>query len=127
MTVQVDWSMNYTCGSQDEVASAHWSQDQVSLFTVNTWCQGKRTNKVLVLDSENHGKTNVAACLFKVLSGNIPDNVDSVHIWSDGPYGQFKNQFTFKTVELLQESLQRNIVWHFSATSHGKVYHLYDY
>ena len=35
--VQVDFAENYSCEYQGEVQSAHWSQDQVTLFTVAIW------------------------------------------------------------------------------------------
>ena len=30
--LQVDFSENYTCVAQDEIQSAHWKQNQVSMF-----------------------------------------------------------------------------------------------
>ena len=30
---QVDFAENYTCATQDEVQSAHWEQNQITLFT----------------------------------------------------------------------------------------------
>ena len=122
MVVQIDWSQNYTTLSQDEIQSANWAQSQISLFTASTWCQGKQVNKVYAMDGDDHGKCAVAGCLRKLLNdAGIPDEVDTIHIWSDGPYSQFKNKFIVKLAEMLGESLMRNIVWHYSATSHGKV------
>ena len=37
--VQVDFAENYSCKYQREVQSAHWSQDQVTLFTVAIWAK----------------------------------------------------------------------------------------
>jgi len=35
--VQVDFAENYTCKYQDEIQAAHWSQEQITLFTVATF------------------------------------------------------------------------------------------
>lgn len=32
--IQVDFAENYACKYQDEIQSAHWSQEQVTIFTV---------------------------------------------------------------------------------------------
>ena len=35
--IQVDFAENYSCSHQDETQTAHWSQEQVTLFTVAVW------------------------------------------------------------------------------------------
>ena len=40
--LQVDFAENYTCVSQDEIQSAHWKQQQITLFTVALWHAGSR-------------------------------------------------------------------------------------
>ena len=35
--IQVDFAENYTCKHQDEPQSAHWNQEQVTLFTLAIW------------------------------------------------------------------------------------------
>jgi hypothetical protein len=54
--LQVDFSENYTCMFQDEIQSAHWKQDQVSLFTAALWFDGKLHPTVIAFDDLNHGK-----------------------------------------------------------------------
>ena len=42
--VQVGFSENYTCQYQDEIEAAHWSQEQVTLFTVAIWVKNAANN-----------------------------------------------------------------------------------
>ena len=44
--VQVDFAENCACKYQDEIQTAHWSQEQVTVFTVAIWT--KSTNWCLL-------------------------------------------------------------------------------
>ena len=35
--VQVDFAENYSCKHQNEIHSAHWNQQQITLFTAAVW------------------------------------------------------------------------------------------
>ena len=39
--IQMDFAENFTCLYQDEVASAHWKTNSVTLFTVMIWFRKK--------------------------------------------------------------------------------------
>ena len=43
--VQVDFSENYTCKHQDEIQTAHWSQEQVTIFPVAIWTISDEQNQ----------------------------------------------------------------------------------
>ena len=71
--VQVDFAENYSCKYQGEVQSAHWSQDQVTLFTVAIWTKSGDKNSccgshVIVSDDLKHDKTSVAVFMYKVVN-----------------------------------------------------------
>ena len=70
--IQVDFSENYTCVSQDEIQSAHWKQSQVSLFTVSICHSGCLNSYVFVSDSLVHSNNTVIACIDCVLD-QLPD------------------------------------------------------
>jgi hypothetical protein len=71
---QVDFSENYTCMFQDEIQSAHWKQDQVSLLTAAIWFDGKLHSKVLASDNLDHGKDTVVAYIDYLLD-TLPTTV----------------------------------------------------
>jgi hypothetical protein len=116
---QVDFSENYTCMFQDEIQSAHWKQDQVSLLTAAIWFDGKLHSKVLASDNLDHGKDTVVAYIDYLLD-TLPTTVKTVSIWSDGPSSQFKNKFITAAIKALQDKHQIHIQWNYIATSHGK-------
>ena len=117
--IQVDFSENYTCISQDEIQSAHWKQSQVSLFTVAVWHSGSLKSYVFASDNLSHSKDTVVAYVDFVLD-QLPDIVKTVSIWSDGPCSQFKNRYIFASIPYLETRHSVGISWNFFATSHGK-------
>ena len=117
--LQVDFSENYTCMFQDEIQSAHWKQDQVSLFTAALWFDGKLHPTVIASDDLNHGKETVVSYIDHLLD-TLPATVKCISIWSDGPSLQFKNRFVVAAISSLQEKHKINIIWNYFATSHGK-------
>ena len=76
---------------------------------------------VLASDNLMHTKETVIPCMSKLLSIVTNDSeVDSVHIFSDGPTSQFKNQYVFIWLAVSSRVFGVKIQWHFFATSHGK-------
>ena len=59
--LQVDFSENYTCVSQDEIQSAHWKQSEVSLFTAALWYPGILYPIVIASDNLNHSNDTIVA------------------------------------------------------------------
>lgn len=99
---QVDFSENYTCIAQDEVQSFHWVQPQVSLLTVSLWHSGKHHPLTIVSDNLDHGKETVVAYIDRILE-EIPEAIEDVYIWSDGPSSQFKNRFITASLAILEK------------------------
>ena len=71
--VQVDFAENYSCKYQGKVQSAHWSQDQVTLFTVAIWAKSRDKNScceshVIVSDDLKHDQTSFAVFMRKVVN-----------------------------------------------------------
>ena len=56
--IQMDFSENFTCLYQDEVASAHTKTNSVTLFTVS-----ERICMVIVSDNKHRDKKTVVSCL----------------------------------------------------------------
>ena len=99
---------------QDEIQSAHWKQDQVSLFTAALWFDGKLHPTVIASDDLNHGKETVVS--IDHLLDTLPATVKCISIWSDGPSSQFKNRFVVAAISSLQEKHKINIIWNYFAT-----------
>lgn len=117
--LQIDISENFTCISQDEIQSAHWHQNQVTLFTAALWHSGTLYPIVLVSDNLNHSKDTIIAYLDRLLE-ELPRHVSELSIWLDGPSSQFKNKYIAASLKSLQERFNLTIIWNFFATAHGK-------
>ena len=84
--LQMDFAENYACIGQDEVQSAHWNQNQVTLFTtVITWFKGEVMSKVIVSNCMQHTKSSVMVFRDEILK-NLPSTDKEVRIWTDGPF-----------------------------------------
>lgn len=125
--VQVDFAENYACRYQDEIQSAHWHQEQVTLFTVAVWTKGTGgednvcESHGMVSDEMAHDKKVVAVFMSRVIDNFVTKrhpNVKQVYVFSDGPSSQFKNKYMADFVQTLCKTV--HIQWNFFATSHGK-------
>lgn len=117
-----DYSENYTCQYQDEVMSAHWNQNLVSLFTVCIY-NGSHLPISVVIASDilDHSKTSTSVYLDYLIQLYSSTESQNLILWSDGPASQFKNRFMHHFCKFIQEKyLLKSVRWNFFATSHGK-------
>ncbi|ESO89794.1 hypothetical protein LOTGIDRAFT_164827 [Lottia gigantea] len=121
--IPVDFSENFSIKDQNEIQSAHWVNNQCTLFTVFMWINGTITKSMVIisdyLEHEKYAVYTFMTHIFKYLKSNFPD-VLHVNIFSDGPSSQFKQKYLFSNLEVWSEKYSFNIFWHFLATSHGK-------
>ena len=122
--IQTDFSENFTCCYQDEVASAHW-KSSVTLYTVMIWFRDCSKSIVLLSNKNNHDKTTVVSYtlhIIKAVMDLFGDEIKEIDFWTDGPSSQYKNKyvFAFIDIKLPEIFLSLRICWNYSATSHGK-------
>ena len=122
IVLQIDYAENYTAVCQDEIQSAHWSQQQTTIFTAVAWIKdGPMHSYAIISDDLMHNKYSVWSMLkllFKELKRKFP-NLHNVQIFSDGCSAQFKNRYTLLNLTYLQADFGINGEWNFFATSHG--------
>ena len=71
--VQVDFAENYSCKHQDEIQSAHWNQQLITLFTVAVWTINEANDimcesHIIISDDFEHEKTSVLVFMSTVLN-----------------------------------------------------------
>lgn len=121
--LQIDFAENFQLIAQDEIQSAHWQHEQVTIFTAVAWLAEKVYSFSIISNYLVHDKYAVYVFLKKIiswieLSGYI---VKDLSVFSDGCAAQFKNRFTLSTLCFLPEELNiTSMEWSFFATSHGK-------
>ena len=91
--IQVDFAENYTCAAQNEVQSAYWKQNQITLFTSVMWFRENTQCEFILSDHLKHDKTPTVVFMDELLSKK-PADATTVKVWSDGPVSnQLKNKY----------------------------------
>ena len=75
---------------------------------------------MVVSDDRSHSRDCVVVFLEHIIKQLLNENITALHIWSDGPSSQFKNQYIAATISWLQNEWSIEIAWHFFTSSHGK-------
>lgn len=129
--VRIDFSENYACKYFSEIQSVHFgaSRQQVSIHTGVLYYLSDVTGQVDIMPfcsisaCLRHDAAAVHAHLKTALTRLIPkQNINVLHIVSDGPSSQYKNKsnfylFTQHLVHVLNISAA---TWNFTETAHGK-------
>ena len=118
---QMDYSENWTSMYQDEVQSAHWHKEKISVYTVMLWHREITKSWVIVSDCLDHSKKAVVAFLISILefTKKTMPSVKMVKMWTDGAASQFKNKYVFAFL-VVANNIGFEISWSFHPTSHGK-------
>lgn len=125
--ILIDFSENYSYVIQDEVQGYHWTRDSCSLHPVVVYTCNKEGNLTVsslcvVSDDLEHDVAFVyetQRIVVEFLKEKFP-NVESVHYFSDGCAGQYKNCKNFFNLCHHQKDFNLKGCWSFFATSHGK-------
>ena len=104
--VQIDFAENYSLISQDEIQSAHWSHDQVTIFTCCIWLFDKEIKPVVIVSNDtSHTKYTVWTILKSIFVylRQITNAVTNVKFFSDNCAAQFNNRFIVALLPELKE------------------------
>jgi hypothetical protein len=123
MVIHFDFAENFSCSAQDQIQSAYYGQQMVSIFTVVMKHKQLGTKSVvLCCDETDHSKRAVMVLLLELFEAYVkPLCVNRVRFWSDGPSAQFKNKYMYTFLKFLHQRYELAFLqWNFFATSHGK-------
>ena len=126
----IDFSENYSCKYSAETQSVHFgaSRQQVTMHTgVLYFMSGDGAlgcrSFCSVSESLRHDASAIWAHLkpiFNVLTTSFPQ-IDTLHIWSDGPTMQYRNRRNFAIFSVLHNFGNFKIAtWNYSESGHGK-------
>ena len=82
----MNFAENFLFFYQDEVSSAPWETNSVTLVTVMVWFQKESTSVVIVSDNKHHDKRTVVPYPFTVFTyvkEMFRENIQSINIWTD--------------------------------------------
>ncbi|XP_041456271.1 uncharacterized protein LOC121408727 [Lytechinus variegatus] len=129
--LQMDFAENYTCVPLEEIQSAYWTQESVTIHPIVAYFRDGSTESsnlihksfVAVSDEKGHNSSMVIAILKKVvprLKELIP-NLSKIHYWTDGPTSQYRNKTIFSLVgdhSIVFPGVRAQ--WNFFEAGHGK-------
>lgn len=125
----MDYAENYTSVYQDEAQSAHWSHEQVTLFSIVAYFRCHTCNEVahdslvFVTDDKKHDSHAVQHFVLlgnQYLKGKHKLIIEREIHFSDGAASQFKSKTPFADVAHCIEDFGFHIEKHFLGTRHGK-------
>ena len=126
--VQMDFSENFLCQTNDEIQSAYWNATAVTLHPIvvyyRTTDDGELSHKSYVLVSEElaHNTTAVYTILKKFvpqLMADIP-NVAKINYVTDSPTSQYRNRTIFHILHMHKKLFGVPASWFYFEAGHGK-------
>lgn len=125
--ISMDFSENYAFTIQDEAQGYHWTSNSCTIHPVMIHCKGTYNEEriisfCVISDDLKHDASmvyEIQKTVISFLNENCP-HVKSIHYFSDGCAGQYKNKYNFINLCLHEKDFQLKAQWSFFATSHGK-------
>lgn len=123
--IHCDFSENYSCKMHQQIQAVHFgSQNQITLHTSMMYIEGAKPQAYCTLsDSTDHSPVAIWAHLRPILTDiktKYPE-IDTVHMFSDGPATQYKQKKNFYLYKLYLEDMNfEKGTWNFSESYHGK-------
>ena len=122
-----DFAENYSFVIQDEVQGYHWNKSQCSLHPVVLYHCSENTLVTTSLCILSDDLDHDASFVYKVMEAivghvkvELVSNFKTIHYFSDGCAGQYKNRKHFYNLCFHASDFAVNCEWNFFATSHGK-------
>lgn len=122
VVITCDFAENYTIIAQREVQSAHWSQQQVTIFTVHIKVGENHINLSIISEYLTHD-TAFVYCSQQTITQLVKNQFPSVtklFYVSDGAAMHFKNKYNLTNLSFHKLDFDLEAEWVFSATGHGK-------
>ena len=135
VTIQIDFAENYVCNYLEEVQSAYYSKQQVTVHPAVMHYKepGNSTSEdilplthksfVLVSDETTHTAGTVYAFLKELVpkvQEVVPEPIQSIHYISDSPTSQYRNCSMFAVTAMHKDLFGINATWQFFESGHGK-------
>lgn len=130
-TIQLDFAQNWLVGYGQEVQSAYYAKDPVTIHPAVLHVRvvdahGTVVTKVfslcLVTDDRRHDAGAVMAfveTIVRWIKENLPE-IEMIHFWSDSPSSQYRNISIFSMICRHAELHGIKCTWSYFESGHGK-------
>ena len=126
ITGQMDFAQNWLVGFGEEVQSAFYAKDPITVHPVvlhvNIGGVVKVFSLCLVTDDRRHDAGAVMAmvdAVVKWVKENLP-GVEMIHFWTDSPTSQYRNISIFSLICRFLERHGIQCTWSYFEAGHGK-------
>ncbi|CAF1376703.1 unnamed protein product, partial [Didymodactylos carnosus] len=122
VVIQVDFAENFGLKEQDEIQSAHWNTNTLSIFTAYVWSKSQGFPFTLPSNDVSHDKFVVNSAIEIILNKlkTHVRNLIQIDFFSDGAVTQFEQRFMFRNLIQIAHEYKIALSWNFFATSHEK-------
>lgn len=127
VVVIMDFAENYSCKSVNEIQSAYWNQNAVTLHPVVFYYKESgeelhHKSMVIVSDEMGHNSSTVLTFIDKVVPEvqKCVPRVKKIHYYTDSPTSQYRNKTIFRVVANHEEIYGCRAVWNYFEAGHGK-------
>ena len=118
--IHTDFTEDYRCRSQNEIQSAYWSPNQVTIHPVVMYYKNRGEKEsshqsfVFVWSESHHGSTFVYTLIGKLvpLLKVIVPNLEMIYYWTDSPTSQYRNKTKLSvTMRNTSTAKHHGIIW----------------
>ena len=120
--VWMDFAENFSCTSQEEVQSAYWTTDMISLHTMVVYSESEVQSYVAISDVLTHNASVVYCIIQKfvpLLKEKYPD-LKKIHYLTDSPTSQYRNKTVFEILCHHNSDFGVSARWNYLEVGHGK-------
>lgn len=125
-TLQMDFAQNYTCGHTEEIQSAYFAKEQVTLHPmVLHFKEGgelKHKSFVAVTDERTHNSFSVFAFMKTIIPRikEICPTINKMHYLTDSPTSQYRNTKIMNLISRHETIFGMKASWTYFESGHGK-------
>ncbi|XP_066298277.1 uncharacterized protein [Branchiostoma lanceolatum] len=127
IVIQMDFAENYKVKSNDEIQSAYWNCDMVTLHPTIIYYKsenGELQHESICVVSDELGHN--AATVFAILKRVVPEvkqkhpAISYIHYWTDSPSSQYRNKTMFSILSDHESLFGVPACWNYFEAGHGK-------
>ncbi|KAI8498685.1 hypothetical protein Bbelb_238870 [Branchiostoma belcheri] len=127
VAIQMDFAENYKIKNNEEIQSAYWNCDMVTLHPIVVYFKNENgelqhESTCIVSDEMGHNSATVFAILKRVVpevKEKHPD-VKFLHYWTDSPSSQYRNKTIFSILSDHESLFGLPACWNYFEAGHGK-------
>ena len=129
LIIHMDFAENYCCKSMDEIPSAYWNKNLMTLHPAVVYTPGDSGIYhasyvyIIVTDDLNHNSSAVVTFIKNIIEEiklEIDPNVECLHNWSDSPSSQYRNKTIFQLIANHEKLFGMKAIWNYFEAGHGK-------